>query len=201
MRKTLETYTNLVKEFDFKKNLPLTPKDLSYGSGKKVWWKCSKNHEWITSVNNRNHGNNCPYCSNQKVSKENNLKFLFPNIAKEWHPTKNNNLKPEDFVKGSSKKVWWKCIKGHEWEKIIVKRTQGSNCPYCNSLKFLFPNITKEWHPTKNNNLKPDKVTKSSGKKVWWKCIKGHEWKTSISHRTNGRNCPHCFTIRRKSQS
>ena len=82
MRKTLETYSNLVKEFDFKKNFPLTPKDLSYGSGKKVWWKCSKNHEWITSVNNRNHGNNCPYCSNQKVSKENNLKFLFPNLTK-----------------------------------------------------------------------------------------------------------------------
>ena len=56
---------------------------------------------------------------------------MFPNIAKEWHPTKNNNLKPEDFVKGSNKKVWWKCIKGHEWEKIIVKRTQGSNCPHC----------------------------------------------------------------------
>ena len=70
-----------------------------------------------------------------------------------------------------------------------------------NNLKFLFPNIAKEWHPTKNSNLKPDKVTKSSGKKVWWECINGHEWKTSISHRTNGQNCPHCFAIKRKSLS
>ena len=191
-------FPKIAKEWHLTKNNNLKPKDFIKGSGKRVWWKCSKNHEWITSINHRTQGHNCPYCLNRKVSKENNLKFLFPKIAKEWHPTKNNNLKPEDFVKGSGKRVWWKCIKGHEWEKIIVKRTQGSNCPYCNSLKFLFPNIAKEWHPNKNGNLKPENVTKSSGKKVWWKCSKNHEWETSISHRTKGRNCPHCFTIRRK---
>jgi len=194
-------FPNIAKEWHSTKNKNLKPEDFVKGSGKKVWWKCIKGHEWETSINQRTQGHNCPYCLNRKVSKENNLKFVFPNIAKEWHPTKNKNLKPEDFTKGSGKKVWWKCIKGHEWEKIIVIRTQGSNCPYCNSLKFLFPNVAKEWHPSKNTNLKPEDVTKSSGKRVWWKCINGHEWKTSISHRTNGQNCPYCFAIRRKSLS
>jgi len=201
MRKTLEDYPNLVKEFDFKKNSPLTPKDLSYGSGKKIWWKCITGHEWNSTVGNRTNGTNCPFCTGKKVSKENNLKFLFPKIAKEWHPTKNGKLRSEDFTKGTAKKVWWLCSKGHEWKAVIVNRTNGQNCPYCsghkvskeNNLKFLFPEIAKEWHPTKNNNLKPEDITKSSGKKVWWKCNKkGHEWKAVISNRTNGRNCPFC---------
>lgn len=45
MRKTLESYPNLVKEFDFKKNLSFTPKDFTYTSNKKVWWKCIKGYE------------------------------------------------------------------------------------------------------------------------------------------------------------
>ena len=147
MRKTLESYPNLVKEFDFKKNSPLTPKDFSFSSGKKIWWKCLKKHEWISSISNRKNGNNCPYCKGRKVSKENNLKFLFPEVAKEWHPTKNENLTPEDVTRGSKKKVWWKCSKEHEWIAIIDSRTRGGNCPYCaghksskeNNLKIYFP--------------------------------------------------------------
>ena len=189
-----------VKEWNYEKNYPLTPNSFSTKSQTKVWWKCSNNHEWKTRIANRTTGQNCPFCSGKKVSKENNLKFLFPKIAKEWHPTKNNNLKPEDVTKTSNKKVWWKCIKGHEWNSNVSNRANGTNCPFCSgrnaskesNLKLLFPKIAKEWHPTKNNNLKPEDVTKRSGKKVWWKCIKGHEWKTVIFIRTNGGNCPFC---------
>jgi DNA-directed RNA polymerase subunit RPC12/RpoP len=134
MRKTLEDYPNLVKEFDFKKNTPLTPKDLSYGSKKKIWWKCIKSHEWIVEVNERTIGNNCPYCSGHRVSKENSLKFLFPKVAKDWHPTKNGNLKSEEFTKSSAKKVWWLCPKGHEYETRLYSRTNKNNpsgCPHC----------------------------------------------------------------------
>jgi len=53
----------------------------------------------------------------------------------EWHPTKNNGLKPEDFSNYSHKKVWWKCPKGedHEWETSINNRTKpkGTGCPFC----------------------------------------------------------------------
>jgi len=135
MRKTLEDYPNLVKEFDFKKNTPLTPKDFSFGSGKKIWWKCFKKHEWIASITNRTSGLNCPYCSGQKVSKENNLKFIFPNIANEWHPTKNKDLKPQDVTKASGKKVWWLCSKGHGWLAFVFNRTKGQGCPYCLNIK------------------------------------------------------------------
>ena len=135
MRKTLEDYPNLVKEFDFKKNTPFTPKDFAYASNKKVWWKCIKSHEWKTKVSDRTDGKNCLYCSGKKVSKENNLKLLFPDVAKEWNFAKNGNLKPEDVTKASGKKVWWKCIKGHEWLSIVSNRIRGTNCPHCFAIK------------------------------------------------------------------
>jgi hypothetical protein len=59
-------------------------------------------------------------------------------------------------------------------------------------VKILFPRVAKEWHPTKNRNLTPEEVTKSSNKKVWWLCLKGHQWKTSVNSRSRGTNCPHC---------
>jgi very-short-patch-repair endonuclease len=202
MRKTLEDYPNLVKEFDFKKNSSLTPKDLSFGSGKRIWWLCPKKHGWESTVANRKNGNNCPYCSGYKTSKENSLKFLFPNIAKEWHPTKNGKLRAEDVTKSSGKKVWWLCSKKHEYNSQISTRSRlnGSGCPYCaghkvskdNNLKFLFPNIAKEWHPTKNGKLKPEDFTKGSSKKIWWLCSQGHEFKVIIGSRSKGTGCPYC---------
>tara|TARA_E500000178_G_scaffold159203_1_gene159022 strand:+ start:558 stop:812 length:255 start_codon:yes stop_codon:yes gene_type:complete len=70
----------------------------------------------------------------KKVLFENSLKNLFPNISKEWHPTKNGDLKPSLVPKGSNKKVWWKCSVNsqHEWDAVIYDRTsKKSGCPYC----------------------------------------------------------------------
>ena len=61
MAKLLIDNPNLVKEFHPTKNGNLTAENFSYKSGKKVWWKCSKDeeHEWIVSIANRSNGNNC----------------------------------------------------------------------------------------------------------------------------------------------
>jgi hypothetical protein len=83
-------------------------------------------------------------------------------------------LLPKDVTPRSSKKVWWICGKGHEWEAIIYNRVKGRGCPYCagfyactdNCLETLAPHIAKEWHPKKNGDLTPKDVTKSSNKKV-----------------------------------
>ena len=58
----------------------------------------------------------------------------YKELCKEFHPTKNGDLKPEDFTWGSAKKVWWICSKGHEWDAIISSRTRGSGCPYCSAI-------------------------------------------------------------------
>ena len=134
----------------------------------------------------------------------NSIAILNPEIAAEWHPTKNGNLKPKNFTPGSNFKAWWICKKcNHEWQTQISNRTKGkSNCPYCsnkkiisgfNDLKSQNYFLANEWHPTLNGDLTPDKVSICSGKKVWWKCSDcGYEWNVSVANRTNGTGCPCC---------
>jgi hypothetical protein len=47
-------------------------------------------------------------------------------------------------------------------------------------------NLAKEWHPVKNGDLSPAKVTPKTNKKVWWKCNQGHEWEAQIRNRYLG---------------
>ena len=62
-----------------------------------------------------------------------------------------------------------------------------------NSLAYRFPELAKEWHPTKNGSLRPESIAAHSGKRVWWKCNScGYEWMTDICSRTNGTGCPEC---------
>ena len=126
----------------------------------------------------------------------------YPELLREWHPTKNGDLRPEEFTHGSGKKVWWLCPKDHSYDSVISDRTsKKSGCPYCsgnkvgedNNLKFLFPKIADEWHPTKNGELKPNEVSYGSGKKVWWLCPKDHFYETTIGSRTSQKSgCPYC---------
>ena len=130
-------YPKIAKEWHPTRNGKLTPYDVSSGSGNKVWWKCDKgdDHEWIVSVNDRvTYQTGCPVCSGRKVVLSNCLATTHPDIAKEWHPIKNGDLKPTSISFGSIKKVWWKCYKGddHEWIASANNRTSHkSTCPYC----------------------------------------------------------------------
>ncbi len=195
-------FPEIAEEWHPTKNGLLKPDNVTKGSNKKAWWLCKKGHEWLVTINNRvKQKTGCPYCSGRKATSTNNLKVLFPNIAKEWHPTKNGDLKPEEFAPRSNKKAWWLCPKGHEYFSVITSRAVGTGCTYCanlktsptNNLKINFPEIAKEWHPTKNGDLKPEDVVKHTGRKVWWLCKKGHEWKAAIHSRSSaGRGCPKC---------
>ena len=144
-----------------------------------------------------------------KLSLSKSLQLINPQLAKEWHPTKNGNLIPEMFTANSGEIVWWKCKYGHEWQSSIAKRNGGSNCPYClnhkvlkgvNDLATLYPNLAKEWHPFKNNGKYPSDFKSQSGKKVWWLCSKcGYEWESRIQSRTKQNcGCPECAKNKRK---
>jgi len=207
---TLDIYNPvLAKQWHPHKNKELTPSSVTPGMSKKVWWLCPNNsaHEWEASISNRVKGRGCPYCAKIRVTPENSLKIKFPEIAKQWHPTKNKNLKLSEISYGSARKVWWQCQKvvSHEWQETVVSRTQRNKieCPFCsksrfyktNSLSACHPEIAKQWHPTKNNDLKPEDVTRASGKIVWWLCPDNsdHEWRAQIKNRTVlGVGCPIC---------
>ena len=194
----------LLNQWDGQANLPLTPKTVPYGSTQKVWWVCEKGHRWQGTVNHRTAGRtDCPYCAGRAAwPGETDLASRFPDLAREWHPTKNLPLTPQHVLPGSEKKVWWRCSLGHEWQAKIRSRTDGCGCPVCanratvpgmNDLESRFPKLAREWHPAKNGTLTPQTVTFGTKRKVWWRCEKGHEWCASVQSRTlYGTGCPVC---------
>ena len=195
----------LMAEWNWEKNIEFDfdPKLLTVGSGKKVWWKCSKGHEWQATIDRRSQGKGCPYCSGRNAIKgKNDLQTVNPALAKEWNYDKNNGLTPTDVLPSSNKKVWWKCGKGHEWQAMIRSRNDGRGCPYCsgrhavngkNDLQTVNPVLATEWNYERNCGLMPMDVLPNSNKKVWWKCSKGHEWQSTVANRNNGNGCPYCL--------
>ena len=198
----------LAKEWNYEKNDGLAPADVFPNSNKKVWWKCSRGHEWQARIQERNNGSKCPYCSGRySIKGETDLQTINPKLAKEWNNEKNAGITPMDVSPNSGQKVWWKCSKGHEWQARIADRNSGCGCPYCSSRKVLKgyndllsvnPTLAKEWNFEKNNELTPLDVMPNSNKKVWWKCSKGHEWQATVASRNNGRGCPECAKEKHK---
>lgn len=148
-----------------------------------------------------NNNSGCPYCSGRFAIKgETDLATVNSILAKEWHPTKNGDLKSEEVTAKSHKKIWWQCGKGHEWNASISSRNING-CPYCSGkraikgetdLATINPILAKEWNHTKNGKLVPEEVTANSNKKIWWQCERGHEWRAMINMRANGTGCPKC---------
>lgn len=226
---------DLAAQFDLKANFPLTPAELSWKSNKKVWWKCNTpfkgkvqdDHRWLTSPDSRVQKRTrdsgdftaCPFCIGQRPSKAYNLATEYPSIAKEWHPTKNGELLPNDLTHGSTQKVWWQCLEddSHEWELSPNQRTGNRNkktgnrhlsgCIYCEqagggrkaspsyNLTTENKHLIKEWDFQKNGDLSPASFLPGAQKKVWWRCLTNTEHPSflqAIKMRTSGQGCPEC---------
>ncbi len=195
---------SLISQWDYYKNneIGLDPSRITTGSGKKAWWICPNNHSWFARIDHRRNGAGCPYCAGHiPIDGINDLASKCKETLAFWDYEKNGSLKPNMFSPKSERKVWWKCAHGHEWESMIKSFYNNPNCPYCQGKKLLYgvndletryPLIAAEWNYGKNGDS-PRDYFKMSNKVVWWKCLKGHEWKAKISARTlQGANCPFC---------
>lgn len=126
-------YPELAAEFNLGKNYPLTPYDITPSSKRRFWWKCVKDHEWQSARVRLGKVQNCPYCVGTKATHDNNLVITNPELAKEYHPTK-NHVPVEKVRYGSRTHRWWLCEEGHEWEATVSSRSRairGTGCPEC----------------------------------------------------------------------
>ena len=189
-------------------NLPATPQNVTYGTRDEYWWQCEKGHRWQAPVKSRTSGRGCPYCSTRRLQPGvNDFATRFPDIAAQWHPTKNNGLRPEQVAANSNRSVWWQCEQGHTWRAPVGRRVQfATGCPYCtgrkvlpgfNDLASLEPQVAAQWDTERNGSLRPDQVTVGSGKRVWWRCEEGHVWKAKVYSRTGKMRtgCPVCAGV------
>ena len=129
---------------------------------------------------------------------------LTPEIASQWHPTKNEPLKRSTISPESRRKIWWlDPVCGHEFIATPRERDkyQRWRCPECNtvldSLAFHYPEIAEEW--SNENRLsawhvRPHATTLQTLPE--WICRKdpSHSWNASPSSRVNGSRCPMCRT-------
>lgn len=174
------------------------------GNKKSLVWKCLVcGEEFNMNWGNISSNHGCPYCAGQKVGLSNCLATKRPELAKEWHPTKNGDLTPYDVTCGYDNKVWWQCKDNpkHEWFIQVKNRNTGTGCPYCagklpsDEYNLLVCNkeLCEEWNYDKNDK-NPEDYTPNSSKKVWWKCKKcKHEWPAIIKSRNSTEyGCPIC---------
>lgn len=210
-RKVLAGYndlptTNPKLASEWNHNLNTLPiQEVSASSNKKAWWICpvGEDHVWEATINSRNQGNKCPFCSNRKVLPGFNdlASSEYALVISQWHPTKNKPLEPTIISPSSNKKVWWMCSAEHEWEAIVANRTKkGSGCPKCpkntGSIKMKPVSsdaiLARDWH--EDNVKSPKDVTLGSSYKALWQChvSEDHVWEASIANRVRGSGCPVC---------
>lgn len=200
------THPKIASEWNFAKNFPKLPTEVSFGSGKRFWWTCSEGHDWETNCITRTgtKKQDCPVCVNARVMVGvNDLVTTHPKIASQWS-SDNLPTKPQDVVAGSYRKFVWECAKEHTWTAQVSKRTSGHNCPVCsnkrvlsgdNDLSTSHPELTKQWCYDKNKDLLPSEIVSGSHTRVWWKCDKEHSWLVAPRDRVRGTGtgCPSCF--------
>lgn len=200
----LESHPDKIKYWSFDLN-ESSPSEYNYGSSEIVWWICPADpkHQWSQSVRRFcARKTDCMFCSRRPVQLAFQLSNRFPDIAKEWHKTRNNYLTPENVSYHSTRSVWWQCPAKakHQWCSAVDHRTKGDEgCPYCaqksilmsKSLAKLAPDLTKFWDTKKNAGLSMNSVSPTISLSVYWKCNRDEE-----QHDTDEILKPHEFRER-----
>ena len=124
-----------------------------------------------------------------------------------WHPTLNGTTTPRQVTRATSKKYQFKCDKcPHNFPASLDKVNNGKWCPYCSNKKlcgdadcmtcheksFASHSRAANWHPTLNGTTTPRDVTRSTHKKYWVVCEKGHNFDSAPANVTRGKWCPVC---------
>jgi hypothetical protein len=200
-------HPELARELHPTKNRPRGLSDIGVGTDTPVWWRCSNNpsHEWRSLVSSRIRQPTCPLCTGRILTPATSLAVLFPEVAREWHPTRNGKLHPVEVKPSSTQRAWWRCSRNpeHEWSCLVWSRArEHTGCPVCFGSRLspevafaaTHPEVAKEWHPTRNGKLRPDQMRAGSERRVWWRCAHdpSHEWRALIGNRARGYGCPMC---------
>lgn len=134
---TIADYGWLVAEWHPTLNGTLRPEDVPAGSGRIVIWKCpwADDHFWPAQARSRSiRGSGCPFCDGKQVAPSDSIATTHPDIAAQWHPTKNGTHRPQDLTYGSHFEAIWQCprYKTHVYPARISSRTSMlSGCPGC----------------------------------------------------------------------
>lgn len=195
------THPEIASEWDHELNGEIQPEDVVAGSKTKRHWVCQLGHRYTSAAVTRVAGKGCAVCAGAKVlAGFNDLATVNATVAKEWHPTLNEELTPTAVTAGSGRKVFWVCALSHVYEQTVAKRVAGSGCPVCANKKVLpgfndiatrYPGIASDWHPTKNAPLLATEILPGNNRR-WWLCQNDHEQYGTVPNRLKTRGCSAC---------
>lgn len=198
-------YPDLTKEFDVEKNEMSA--DALVGNGSRyLWWICPKGHSYSTKLARRIEGLGCAYCGNFKLMKGyNDFESHYPERAKEFNRELNGGIGADEIFKSSNVVFWWTCKRGHDYKSapncINLDPTKDA-CPYC-SKRFILEGfndvatrlpirLMREFDFEKNED--PKQIILRSYTILWWKCDRGHSWRSSVRVRlsASASGCSRC---------
>lgn len=144
-----DTDPMVAAQWNYEKNLPLSPDLFSRGSEQKVWWNCEIGHaSYEATIKNKTlRRSGCPKCAELnrsealrlgKLAKSKSLRDKFPDIADHWDTKANGDLNPNNISYGSRIKIHWVCSLGHTWEAAVTDMTKARRkyiCPQCKNLR------------------------------------------------------------------
>ncbi len=98
------THPQLATEWDYVKN-DKTPQEITYGSGKKFWWKCPLGHSYQASPLHRTIGStNCPICNSGRQTSFAEqafyfyIKKLYPDAINRYTEIFDNRMELDIFI-------------------------------------------------------------------------------------------------------
>ena len=118
--------------------------------------------------------------------------------AEFWHPTMNGTVVPREVFKSTHTKYWFICNTcNHSFDHMLFHIKRGIWCPYCGKKQlcnddkckickhhsFASHPKAKYWHPTKNKDVVPREVFKTTAIKYWFKCDTcKHDFKSTLNN-------------------
>lgn len=174
-------------------------------------------HRWLQQGTSRVHMRaGCPVCRGYTASATTSLAACAPDLARQWHPTRNGTRTADHVTPGSRRVAWWLCDEcGHTWSARISSRgLDGNGCPRCAgqvaepgdpaTLAVAQPELFAELDldGVARLSLDPLAVHVRSNRQLPWVCVHHprHRWSATPAARMNGCKCPRCPSLAQSSR-
>ena len=146
------THPQLAAEWHPQKNDDLTPDQVTYGMGKKVWWLCPVGHEYQATILHRSSGTNCPICNSGRQTSFAEqafyfyIKKIYPDAINRYTEIFHNRMELDIYLpsrrlaieydgvywhkkeKGEREKIKYQICQEHNIKLIRVKEGSDIDC-------------------------------------------------------------------------
>src|SRR5262245_24691991 len=94
-----------------------------------AWWRCENGHSFQRSPRAMLSDSSCPDC--RRGPAVNTIAKVRPTLVPLWNPGKNGELSPRTVDVAHTGNMWWRCLKGHDYQRPPLLMARDSSCPHC----------------------------------------------------------------------